>query len=40
LRRIWVQSTHSFKADHFIRIRDRSPSDARSADVHASDASE
>jgi hypothetical protein len=27
--RIWVQSTHSFKADHFIRVRDRPPSEGR-----------
>ena len=30
LPRIWVQSTRSFKADHFIRIRDESPADRRS----------
>jgi Flp pilus assembly protein TadD len=27
--RIWVQSTHSFKTDHFIRVRDRDPSEGR-----------
>jgi hypothetical protein len=27
--RTWVQSTHSFKTDHFIRVRDRRPSEGR-----------
>jgi hypothetical protein len=27
--RIWVQSTHSFKTDHFIRVRERNPSEGR-----------
>jgi tetratricopeptide (TPR) repeat protein len=31
LPRIWVQSTHSFKADHFIRIRGQTPSEPRPA---------
>jgi Tetratricopeptide repeat/Cytochrome c554 and c-prime len=29
---IWVQSTHSFKTDHFIRVRDRLPSKDRAND--------
>jgi tetratricopeptide (TPR) repeat protein len=29
--RIWVQSTHSYKADHFIRIHDRFPSEVDGA---------
>jgi hypothetical protein len=32
--RIWVQSTHSFKADHFIRVRDQAPSESRAPAVH------
>jgi tetratricopeptide (TPR) repeat protein len=27
--RIWVQGTHSFKTDHFIRVRDRDAAEAR-----------
>jgi tetratricopeptide (TPR) repeat protein len=29
--RIWVQSTHSFKTDHYIRIHDRPPSEDRAS---------
>jgi hypothetical protein len=29
--RVWVPSTHSFKTDHFIRVRDRTPSEAPSS---------
>ena len=32
--RIWVQSTHSFKTDHFIRVRDQAPSESRVQAVH------
>jgi tetratricopeptide (TPR) repeat protein len=28
LPRVWVQSTHSFKADHYIRIHDKLPAEA------------
>jgi tetratricopeptide (TPR) repeat protein len=31
LPRIWVESTHSFKADHYIRIRDLAPSEVSPA---------
>src|SRR5262249_26070474 len=27
--RVWVQLTHSFKTDHFIRIRERDPAEGR-----------
>ncbi len=30
LPRVWVQSTHSFKADHYIRIHDQPPTDVHS----------
>jgi hypothetical protein len=29
--RIWVQDTHSFKTDHFIRVHDRVPAEGRAA---------
>jgi tetratricopeptide (TPR) repeat protein len=32
--RVWAQATHSFKTDHFIRIRDRAPSESRAPAVH------
>src|SRR5262249_7743011 len=32
--RIWVEPTHSFKTDHFIRIQDRPPSESRTSPVH------
>jgi hypothetical protein len=32
--RIWVPSTHSFKTDHFIRIREQTPSESRAPAVH------
>lgn len=32
--RIWVQSTHTFKTDHFIRVRDQAPSESRVPAVH------
>ncbi len=32
--RIWVQSTHSFKTDHFIRVREQAPSESPAQAVH------
>jgi hypothetical protein len=32
--RIWTQSTHSFKTDHFIRVRDQTPSESQVQAVH------
>jgi tetratricopeptide (TPR) repeat protein len=32
--RIWVPSTHSFKTDHFIRVREQTPSESRAPAVH------
>jgi tetratricopeptide (TPR) repeat protein len=32
--RIWVQSTHSFKTDHFIRVREQAPAESRAPAVH------
>jgi hypothetical protein len=32
--RVWVQSTHSFKTDHFIRVRDQAPAESRAPAVH------
>jgi tetratricopeptide (TPR) repeat protein len=32
--RIWVEPTHSFKTDHFIRIQNRPPSESRTSPVH------
>jgi hypothetical protein len=32
--RIWVPSTHSFKTDHFIRVREQAPSESRAPAIH------
>ena len=35
LPRVWVQSTHSFKSDHFIRIHDEPPGKVRSTGANS-----